>query len=75
MGNEIVVEDLESLNYAMSLIKQSYEQLNDGGFFLIETGEYNAHLTREYLQEIGFSDIITFDDLSGQPRVTRAIKK
>jgi release factor glutamine methyltransferase len=65
----------DGMSLIRPLIKQSYEQLNDGGFFLIETGEYNAHLTREYLQEIGFSDIITFDDLSGQPRVTRAIKK
>ena len=65
----------DGMSLIRPLIKQSYEQLNDGGFFLIETGEYNAHLTREYLQEIGFTDIITFDDLSGQPRVTRAIKK
>ena len=65
----------DGMSIIRPLIKQSYEQLNDGGIFLIETGEYNAHLTREYLQEIGFSDIITFDDLSGQPRVTRAIKK
>ena len=65
----------DGMSLIRPLIKQSYEQLNDGGFFLIETGEYNAHLTRKYLQEIGFSDIITFDDLSGQPRVTRAIKK
>lgn len=65
----------DGMSLIRPLIKQSYEQLNDGGFFLIETGEYNAHLTREYLQEIGFSDIITFDDLSGQPRITRAIKK
>ena len=65
----------DGMSLIRPLIKQSYEQLNDGGIFLIETGEYNAHLTREYLQEIGFSDIITFDDLSGQPRVTRAIKK
>jgi release factor glutamine methyltransferase len=65
----------DGMSLIRPLIKQSYEQLNDGGIFLIETGEYNAHLTREYLQEIGFTDIITFDDLSGQPRVTRAIKK
>ena len=65
----------DGMSLIRPLIKQSYERLNDGGIFLIETGEYNAHLTREYLQEIGFSDIITFDDLSGQPRVTRAIKK
>ena len=65
----------DGMSLIRPLIKQSYEQLNDGGIFLIETGEYNAHLTREYLQEIGFSDIITFDDLSGQPRITRAIKK
>ena len=29
----------------------------------------------KWLRENGFSDIITFEDLSGQPRVTRAVKK
>lgn len=65
----------DGMSLIRPLIKQSFELLNDGGVFLVETGEYNAHLTRCYLKETGFSDIITFDDLSGQPRVTRAVKK
>ena len=65
----------DGMSLIRPLIKQSFELLNDGGIFLIETGEYNAHLTRDYLSEIGFSNITTFEDLSGQPRVTRAIKK
>ena len=65
----------DGMSLIRPLIKQSFELLNDNGIFLIETGEYNAHLTRDYLSEIGFSNITTFEDLSGQPRVTRAIKK
>ncbi len=65
----------DGMSLIRPLVKQSFNLLNDGGVFLVETGEYNAHLTRECLQENGFSDIITFDDLSDQPRVTRAVKK
>jgi release factor glutamine methyltransferase len=65
----------DGMSLIRPLIKQSFDLLNDNGIFLIETGEYNAHLTRQCLQENGFSDIITFEDLSGQPRVTRAVKK
>ena len=41
----------------------------------VRNGPYKVNPNLYNLQEIGFSDIITFDDLSGQPRVTRAIKK
>ncbi|MGP1602088.1 peptide chain release factor N(5)-glutamine methyltransferase [Treponema sp.] len=57
------------------LITQSYRALKAGGVLLLETGEYNASGTREALTKAGFSDIITFEDLSGLPRVTRARKQ
>jgi len=57
------------------LITQSYRALKTGGVLLLETGEYNASGTREALTKAGFSDIITFEDLSGLPRVTRARKQ
>jgi len=57
------------------LITQSYRALKAGGILLLETGEYNASGTREALTKAGFSDIITFEDLSGLPRVTRARKQ
>ena len=65
----------DGMSLIRPLIKQSFDLLNDNGIFLVETGEYNAHLTRQYLQETGFSDIVTYEDLSGQPRITRAVKK
>ena len=65
----------DGMSLIRPLIKQSFELLNDNGIFLVETGEYNAHLTRQCLQETGFSDIVTYEDLSGQPRITRAVKK
>ena len=57
------------------LITQSYRALKAGGVLLLETGEYNASGTREALTKAGFSDIITFEDLTGLPRVTRARKQ
>ena len=57
------------------LITQSYRALKAGGVLLLEMGEYNASGTREALTKAGFSDIITFEDLSGLPRVTRARKQ
>ena len=57
------------------LITQSYRALKAGGILLLETGEYNASDTRQALTKEGFSDIITFEDLSGLPRVTRARKQ
>lgn len=57
------------------LITQSYRALKAGGVLLLETGEYNAADTRQALTKAGFSDIITFEDLSGLPRVTRARKQ
>ncbi len=57
------------------LITQSYRALKAGGVLLLETGEYNAADTRQALTKAGFSDIITFEDLLGLPRVTRARKQ
>lgn len=57
------------------LITQSYRALKAGGVLLLETGEYNAADTRQALTKAGFRDIITFEDLSGLPRVTRARKQ
>ncbi|WP_428770053.1 peptide chain release factor N(5)-glutamine methyltransferase [Treponema sp. HNW] len=56
------------------LITQARHALKEGGVLLLETGEYNAADTRDALTKAGFSDIITFKDLSGLPRVTRARK-
>ena len=57
------------------LIPQAYQKLTRGGYFIIETGEYNAHLTADIMHDVGFFDIYTYNDLSDQPRVTIGRKK
>ncbi len=57
------------------LIPQAYQKLTRGGYFIIETGEYNAHLTADIMHDAGFFDIYTYNDLSDQPRVTIGRKK
>ncbi|AEE17529.1 protein-(glutamine-N5) methyltransferase, release factor-specific [Treponema brennaborense DSM 12168] len=56
------------------LIGQARWALKRGGFFLIETGEYNAAAAASYLAKNGFTDIVTYTDLGGMPRVTLAKK-
>ncbi len=52
------------------LIPQVWNTLKAGGWFLIETGEYNAEETLKIMKNIGFEDCKTYNDLSGQPRVS-----
>ncbi len=52
------------------LARQTFKSLKNGGFFLVETGEYNAEETRALMQKYGFLDVQTFADLAGQMRVT-----
>lgn len=56
------------------LVKQAFLRLNDKGFFLCETGEYNAKQTLECCQNAGFSVTSILEDLEGMPRVVFAIK-
>jgi len=64
----------DGMDIIRQLIIQAYRALKGGGVLLLETGEYNASGTRKALTKAGFSDIITFNDLSGLPRVTAAQK-
>ncbi len=52
------------------LIPQAFGKLKSGGSFLVETGEYNAKEASLLMESCGFLEVETFDDLSGQPRVT-----
>ncbi|MCR5290191.1 MAG: peptide chain release factor N(5)-glutamine methyltransferase [Treponema sp.] len=56
------------------LIPQVYEHLQQGGLFLIETGEYNAIPTADLMRQQGFKDVQTFCDLAGQLRLTQGRK-
>lgn len=52
------------------LIPQVWEALVPGGIFLLETGEYNAAQAALHMTKIGFANIVTYEDLGGQPRLT-----
>lgn len=52
------------------LIPQVWDALFPGGVFLLETGEYNAKDAALLMTKIGFSNIIAYEDLGGQPRLT-----
>lgn len=56
------------------LVPQAYETLADGGWLLMETGEYNAEATACIMGQQGFRDIKIHPDLSGQPRVVEGRK-
>lgn len=56
------------------LVPLAYNALNDGGIFLMESGEYQAEDVRNLFCEAGFSETETLKDLSGQPRVTAGKK-
>ncbi len=63
-------ESHDGLHIIKRLIPQAFERLCSGGYFLIETGEYNALETGSLMKNTGFIDVVTYEDLAGQPRVT-----
>lgn len=64
----------DGLDIIRRLIPEVWQALNKNGILLIETGEYNAAQTALLLKDAGFTEIKTFKDLGGQPRVTQARK-
>ncbi len=66
---------IDGLDVIYRLIPQAFAKLKEGGVLLLETGEYNARQTREALMSLGFKEVETYNDLSGQPRVTRGVKE
>jgi len=59
----------DGLDLVRALAVRVLEVLAPGGFLLVETGEYNAKAAAEYLNELGFLDIVVHKDLEGQDRV------
>ncbi len=57
------------------LIPQVFQHLANKGFFLVETGEYNAEETAALFKKQGFSNIIIHKDLAGHLRVVEGTKK
>lgn len=54
--------------------EQAATLLRKGGKIFMESGEYNADFTRKLFCELGLSQVETFEDLNGYPRVTCGIK-
>lgn len=59
----------DGLSIIRRLVPQAHEHLTDGGYFLCETGEYNAYEAAEIFKASGFSSVTIFNDLAGSPRV------
>lgn len=74
-GDVDASDSLDGMAIIRRLVPQVYQMLTKGGYFIIETGEYNAHETASLMKDWGFYDVYTYDDLSGQPRVTIGRKK
>jgi|WetSurMetagenome_2_1015567.scaffolds.fasta_scaffold57275_2 release factor glutamine methyltransferase len=68
-------QSTDGLSIIRKLIPQAYARLSHGGFFLLETGEYNAAEAAQLMKQAGFCSIITYHDLAGQPRMTSGQKK
>ena len=65
----------DGLDLIRRLVVQAFGALKSGGVLLLETGEYNARQTAELMTKAGLTDIVTYNDLSGMPRVTRGCKR
>ena len=52
------------------LVPMAFDALNEGGVFLMESGEYHMDKVRGIFESAGFKNIHTVKDLEGQERVT-----
>ena len=57
------------------LVPDAYKALNNGGVFLMESGEYQTESVRKLFSDSGFKNVETFKDLEGQERVTAGEKQ
>lgn len=60
---------VDGLGIIRRLIPQVWLHLKKDGWFLLETGEYNAAAAAELLEKQGFADVQIFADMAGLPRV------
>lgn len=67
-------DSTDGLSLIKRLIPQVFSILKPGGIFFVESGEYNAKSTSEYLSKAGFIDILIHKDMAGQLRMTEAHK-
>jgi len=59
----------DGLDLVRALALRALDVLARGGSLLVETGEYNAKEAADYLNELGYMDIVIHKDLEGQDRV------
>lgn len=71
-GNATGLND--GLGIIRNLIPQCREHLSEGGFLIVESGEYNAEETCRIFRENNFTDTEILYDLAGQMRDTVGIK-
>ena len=62
----------DGLEIIRNLMPQLGEHVAPGGFFLMETGEYNADSAAAFLRANGYVDVNIELDLEGQKRVVCA---
>ena len=67
-------ESDDGLEIIRNLMPQIYDHTVFGGFFLMETGEYNMHGAENLSYRAGFRHSQVFNDLEGQERVLYAEK-
>lgn len=65
---------IDGLDLIRKLIPQVYGYLANDGFFLLETGEYNALESMELLKSAGFSSVRNHKDYAGMLRVSEGKK-
>jgi release factor glutamine methyltransferase len=59
----------DGLRVIRRLIAEAMARLDEGGYFLLECGEYHIAQAKKCLQEHGFGGIAEFTDLGGNPRL------
>lgn len=65
---------VDGLSYYRLLGPAAYNILTGGGILLLEFGYTQAASLKEFLKDIGFSDIEIIQDLAGLDRIIKAIK-
>ena len=68
-------ESDDGLEIIRNLMPQIYDHTVSGGFFLMETGEYNMRGAENLSYRAGFRNTQVFTDLEGQERVLYGEKK
>jgi len=64
----------DGLDAIRQIANSAASHLTEGGHLCLEHGYNQAEAVRNILEEMGYSEIVTIDDLAGQPRVCCACR-